>query len=103
MPAFSMAGYRLLPRRTPLAQQCRLYALSRFPHRATGFGRTSRGNLLRRSQSDPPISEDPLLSYEEKISKDHSQRWRQSVYPTSDPEAGLKGLLVNNDELVVTR
>jgi hypothetical protein len=108
MAAF-MAGYRLLPRRssfcTPLAQQCRLYALSRFPHRTTGFGRNSRGNLSRRSQSDPP-SEDHLWTSsdnEEKTSEDHSRRSRQSIHPTVDSEAALKGLLVNNDELVVTR
>ena len=108
MAAF-MASYRLLPRHpsfcTPLAQQCRLYALSRFPHRTTGFGRNSRGNLSRRSQSDPPL-EDRLWTssnYEEKTSEDHSQRSRKSVHPTADPEAALKGLLVNNDELVVTR
>lgn len=108
MAAFIM-GHRLLPRYTsfctPLAQQRRLYALSRFPHRTTGFGRNSRGNMSRRSQSDPP-SEDRLWTssdYEEKPSVDHSQLWRQSIHPTTDSEAGLKRLLVDNDELVVTR
>lgn len=108
MATFIM-GHRLLSGHTssctPLAQQCRLYALSRFPHRTTGFGRNSRGNMSRRSQSDPP-SEDRLWTSsdsEEKPSVDHSQLWRQSMRSTADPEAGLKRLLVKNDELVVTR
>lgn len=106
-----MAGYRLLPGHsvfyTPLAQQCRLYALSRFPHRATGFGRDPRGNVSRRSQLDPTSASDGHVwtpsGYGEKTSEDHSQHWGQSVHPTVDPKVGLERLLVNNDELVVTR
>lgn len=110
MAAF-MAGYRLLPRHTvfypPLAQQCRLYALSRFPHRATGFGRDSRGNVSRRSKLDPPSASEGHMwtpsDYEEKTPEDHSQHWKQRVPPTVDHMAGLERLLVNNNELVVTR
>ncbi|KAG8217391.1 Scramblase [Butyriboletus roseoflavus] len=61
--------------------------------------------MSRRSQSDPP-SEDRLWTlsdYEEKPFVDHSQLWRQSIHSTAEPVAGLKHLLVNNDELVVTR
>ncbi|KAN0075268.1 Scramblase domain containing protein [Tylopilus felleus] len=101
--------YRLLPRYsyfcTPLAQQCRLYALSRFPRRPTGFGRNPRGNVSHRPQSHPPPEERLWTSpnYQEKPSEDDSQRWREGVHPTADSEEGLKRLLVNNDELVVTR
>ncbi|KAF8123970.1 Scramblase-domain-containing protein [Boletus edulis] len=108
MAAF-VTGYRLFPRQfcTPLAQQCRLYALSRFPIRTTGFGRNPKGSLSRRSQSDPPSEDRRWTSsdYEEKPSEEDSQRWRQStvVHPTADPDAGLRHLLVNNDELIVTR
>ncbi|KAG6371393.1 Scramblase-domain-containing protein [Boletus reticuloceps] len=108
MAAF-VTGYRVFPRQfcTPLVQQCRLYALSRFPNRTTGFGRNSKGSLSRRSQSDPPSEDRRRTSsdYEEKLSEEDSQRRRQStvVHPTADPGAGLRHLLVNNDELIVTR
>jgi hypothetical protein len=108
MAAFIMSC-RLLPGHlsfsAPLAQQCRFYALSRFPQRTTGFGRNSRGNMLRRSQSDP-LSEDHLRissDHEEEPFADYSQGWKQSIRSTANPEAALKRLLANNDELVVTR
>ncbi|KAH0830454.1 Scramblase-domain-containing protein [Lanmaoa asiatica] len=61
--------------------------------------------MSRRSQSEPPSEGRSWTSsdYEEKPSVDHSQLWRQSIRSTADPEAGLKRLLVNNHELVVTR
>lgn len=89
----------------PLAQQCRFYALPRFPQRNPGFGRNHRGNMLRRSQSDPS-SEDRLRTssdYEEKPIADHSEGWKQGIRPTANSEVVLKRLLANNDELVITR
>ena len=107
--ATSIIGHRLLPRqlsfRTPSAQQCRLYAFSRFPHRTTGFGRDSRGNKSRRLQPDYPSKHHPWTSPNNggKPFVDNPPLWEQKIRPTADSEAGLKRLLVNNDDLVVTR
>ncbi|GBE82046.1 Phospholipid scramblase family protein [Sparassis crispa] len=82
---------------------CRTYALSRFPERRPGTGRIrseaslndirSRENSGRRG----PIN-DELPTY------DRSPLWEASKRaPVSDPEAGLKRLLLDNNQLVITR
>jgi len=81
----------------------RAYALSRFPERGTGASRqrprvTLRAELSRGPQGfDSPPQED-RPSTEESPLWDESQRG-----PFSDPENGLKRLLLGHDELVITR
>ncbi|KAF9239583.1 Scramblase-domain-containing protein [Melanogaster broomeanus] len=104
-----VAANRLVSKRaSSLTQQHRLYALSRFPQRSTGFGRpsTARSNNSSRSLRESYCEDKSrtTFDYEKQPSVDQSQLWQTSMRrPTSDPEIGLKRLLLNNDELVVTR
>ncbi|KAJ8592820.1 Scramblase-domain-containing protein [Rhizopogon salebrosus TDB-379] len=88
--------------------QCfrRSYALSRFPERRTGFGRSS-GRKTTKGTSAQDAGQETYgsqFTYEKHFSADDSQLWDSSQrMPSSDPEEGLKRLLLNNDTLVVTR
>lgn len=86
----------------------RTYVLSRFPERRNGFGRSSG----RKSTQGTPSAQDTdqqtpyrsQFTYEKHFSADDSQLWQSSQkIPSSDPEGGLKRLLLNNDTLVITR
>lgn len=87
----------------------RNYALSRFPERRTGFGRSAGpGRKTTQGASTPTQSEDigqqSQFTNEKHFSADDSQLWNLSQrMPSSDPEEGLKRLLLNNDTLVITR
>lgn len=81
----------------------RTYALSRFPERNTGSSRQRR-RVTARERSSKESSENETTSYEERPSSAESLLWVESQRgPFSDPEDGLKRLLLGNDELVVTR
>jgi hypothetical protein len=90
--------------------QCfrRTYALSRFPERRNGFGRSSGRKSTQGTPSaqdtDQQTSYGSQFTYEKHFSADDSQLWESSQkIPSSDPEGGLKRLLLNNDTLVITR
>ncbi|KAG2139334.1 Scramblase-domain-containing protein [Suillus clintonianus] len=82
------------------------YALSRFPERRTGFGRSSG---RKPTQGTVPSTQDETYgssssAYEEQPSVHDSQLWGSSQRtPSSNPEEGLKHLLLNNNTLVITR
>ncbi|OAX38902.1 Scramblase-domain-containing protein [Rhizopogon vinicolor AM-OR11-026] len=88
--------------------QCfrRSYALSRFPERRIGFGRSSG---TKTTQGTPPQdageqTHGSQSTYEKHFSVDDSQLWNSSQrMPSGDPEQGLKRLLLDNDTLVITR
>ncbi|TFY59469.1 hypothetical protein EVJ58_g5764 [Rhodofomes roseus] len=82
----------------------RAYALSRFPERGTGASRQRpRVTPLRASSSRDP-NEFNGSSYEDRPSSEESPLWDESQRgPFSDPEDGLKRLLLGHEELVVTR
>lgn len=88
------------------------YALSRFPSRRTGFGRTpsagrkpTQETVLSDSAQDETYGPgSSRFTYEEQPSVHDSQLWDASQrMPSSNPEEGLKHLLLNNNTLVVTR
>jgi hypothetical protein len=83
------------------------YALSRFPDRRTGFGRTP-GSGRKPTQGTVPSEsaqdETSRFTYEEQSPAYDSQLWDTSQRtPSSNPEEGLKHLLLNNNTLVITR
>ena len=94
---------RYRPALRPLLASRRTYALSRFPERNTGSSRQRpRITARERPEIRPFKDEDP--TYEERPSSEASPLWDESQRgPFSDPEEGLKRLLLYNDELVVTR
>ncbi len=58
-------------------------------------------NPLHRRGTD---AESPQFTYEERPSAEESPLWEQSARPpASNPEDGLKRLLMQNDNLIVTR
>lgn len=88
------------------------YALSRFPDRRTGFGRTpnagrkpTQGTASSAQGSDETYdSGSSRFTYEERPSAQDSQLWDASQrMPSGNPEEGLKHLLLNNNTLVITR
>ncbi|KAG1885436.1 hypothetical protein F4604DRAFT_1726129 [Suillus subluteus] len=83
------------------------YALSRFPDRRTGFGRTpSSGHKPTQGTVSSESARDEIsrFTYEEQSSAHDSQLWDTSQrMPSSNPEEGLKHLLLNNNTLVITR
>ncbi|KAG1748982.1 Scramblase-domain-containing protein [Suillus paluster] len=90
--------------------QCfqRGYALSRFPERRTGFGRSSgrkptQGTVTSAQDADQQAYKS-RFTLEEQPSAHDSQLWGSSQRtPSSNPEEGLKHLLLNNNTLVITR
>ncbi|RDX56601.1 Scramblase-domain-containing protein [Lentinus brumalis] len=80
----------------------RTYAFSRFDKPRPGVGRERpRVNPLHRRSTD---AESPKFAYEERPSVEESPLWEQSArLPASNPEEGLKRLLMQNDNLIVTR
>ena len=83
------------------------YAHSRFEKPRPGAGRerprfTPRQNTQHGSaQTEEPSSS---TSYEERPSVEESVLWEQGVRPpASNPEDGLRRLLMENDRLIVTR
>ena len=80
----------------------RTYAFSRFEKPRPGVGRERpRVNPLNRREAE---AEGPRYTYEERPSAEESPLWEQSVRPpASDPEEGLRRILMQNDSLVVTR
>lgn len=95
-----------------IRSQFRTYALSRFdPERRPGVGRV-RPKVT--PVSSPRRTRDPSYPSEEPFSTSEAHRafetdlnsplWEASQrVPTSDPEQGLKTLLMDNDLLVITR
>lgn len=83
--------------------QCRTYALSRFPDRkAPGAGRAriSPIRMLPRETASGTGN----IEYEEQPSHAESHLWETSGRsPTSNPEEGLKRLLLQNENLIITR
>lgn len=88
------------------------YALSRFPDRRTGFGRTpnagrkpTQGTASSAQGSDETYdSGSSRFGYEERPSAQDSQLWDASQrMPSGNPQEGLKHLLLNNNTLVITR
>ncbi|KAI0709418.1 Scramblase-domain-containing protein [Earliella scabrosa] len=88
----------------------RTYAYSRFEQRTPGVSR-ERPKVSPRQQPDTRSrgGEDPQgfsfsFSYEYRSSAEQSPLWEQSGRPpASNPEEGLRRLLMDNDRLVVTR
>ena len=95
-----------LPRYRPTLRPLlasRAYALSRFPERNTGSSR-QRPRITGRERSGNRAFEYEKSTYEERPSSEESPLWGESQRgPFSDPEEGLKRLLLYNEELVVTR
>ena len=95
-----------LPRYRPALRPLlasRSYALSRFPERNTGSSRQRPRFTARDRSGNRPFGYEDS-SYEERPSSEESPLWGESQRgPFSDPEEGLKRLLLYNDELVVTR
>ena len=86
----------------------RSYVLSRFPERRTGFGRTSALERKTAGTHGAPAHDqqtyESQFTSEKPFSMDDSQLWDSSRrMPSSDPEEGLKRLLLNNETLVITR
>ncbi|PCH38138.1 Scramblase-domain-containing protein [Wolfiporia cocos MD-104 SS10] len=87
---------------------CRTYALSRFPEREPGLGRrrprSAPIDKQPRSRSDLENSDSSSHEKEQRAPFEQSPLWEASQRaPLSDPEEGLKRLLLGHDELVVTR
>ncbi|KAI0957426.1 hypothetical protein AcW1_005822 [Taiwanofungus camphoratus] len=86
---------------------CRTYTLSRFPERVPGGGRLRPKVTPRNagSRQEPDSSNSfNAFSHEERPPFEQSPLWEASQrIPLSDPEVGLKRLLLSNDQLVVTR
>ncbi|KAL0947421.1 hypothetical protein HGRIS_013533 [Hohenbuehelia grisea] len=80
--------------------QVRTFALSRFPQRRTGTSRETRRVL-------PPTEKPktgPYPQHESTPSEEESQLWHTSSRPpASNPETGLRRLLMDNDTLVIER
>ncbi|KDQ60670.1 hypothetical protein JAAARDRAFT_31650 [Jaapia argillacea MUCL 33604] len=76
----------------------RTYALSRFPDKTPGGTRAR--NPPKRAAPRP----EPVQEFEAKPSSEESPLWEETMRPpSSDPEEGLRRLLMNNDSLVITR
>ncbi|KIL69625.1 hypothetical protein M378DRAFT_190043 [Amanita muscaria Koide BX008] len=92
-----------LPLNTSLrtfATSSRAYALSRFTNRATG---TSRKRTIP-SKRAPDLERSQDIPYEEEASEDVSRLWHTSQRPpSSDPEEGLRTLLMHHKTLVIER
>ncbi|KAF7778830.1 hypothetical protein Agabi119p4_3175 [Agaricus bisporus var. burnettii] len=87
-----------------ISQQRRLYALSRFPtKRAAGPGRSRENvNPKNSSSSQQPIQ--GKIPLENIPSDSESRLWHTSQRPpTSNPEEGLRRLLMENETLIVER
>ncbi|KAH9934681.1 Scramblase-domain-containing protein [Fomitopsis serialis] len=81
----------------------RAYALSRFPERGTGSSRQRPRVTLRAESARGPHGFDSPPQ-EDRPSSEESPLWDESQRgPFSDPEDGLKRLLLGHEELVVTR
>ncbi|KAI0807425.1 Scramblase-domain-containing protein [Fomes fomentarius] len=83
----------------------RTYALSRFEKPRPGVGR-ERPKLTprQRSEDNTRNTDGSQFSYEDHPSAGKSPLWEQTArLPASNPEEGLKRLLMENDRLVVTR
>ncbi|KAF8078084.1 Scramblase-domain-containing protein [Lyophyllum atratum] len=75
------------------SQRTATYALSRFPQRPTGASRT------RHALQPPPPPES--VPREETPSEEQSQLWHASQRPpSSNPDEGLRRLLLENDTLI---
>ncbi|KIP08158.1 hypothetical protein PHLGIDRAFT_104733 [Phlebiopsis gigantea 11061_1 CR5-6] len=82
----------------------RTYAHSRFTEKAPGSSRIR--DRPQRIPIDKAPKSDPVndVKHEESPSADESDLWQASMRaPASDPEEGLTRLLMDNDELIVTR
>ncbi|TEB35939.1 Scramblase-domain-containing protein [Coprinellus micaceus] len=79
----------------------RSYALSRFPKKHTGTGRArNRPQSISRDPDEPDTS----TWREQSPSQDNSTIWQAAQRsPSSDPQQGLKHLLMDNDTLIVER
>lgn len=87
----------------PNHQQCRSYALSRFPtKRATGAGRSRETP----SFGNPSVSQRPVngLPLEDVPSDEDSRMWHVSRRPpASNVGEGLERLLMQNETLIIER
>lgn len=86
---------------------CRNYALSRFENRRPGGGRTRQRLAPRDTQNLRNRRDSEDLNdwkYEIQSSMEQSPLWEASQRPpTSNPEEGLRLLLLENNSLYVTR
>ncbi|KAI6019746.1 Scramblase-domain-containing protein [Pisolithus orientalis] len=81
----------------------RTYAISRFPARRTGFGRSSSATRKPRKESEISQPEDSRSDEDTSSLRTKAQPWDNVMGRMGgDPEVGLKRLL-SNDALVVTR
>lgn len=87
-----------------ISQQRRLYALSRFPtKRAAGPGR-SRENMNPKNSSSSQQPIQGKIPLENIPSDSESRLWHTSQRPpASNPEEGLRRLLMENETLIVER
>ncbi|KAH8106761.1 Scramblase-domain-containing protein [Cristinia sonorae] len=84
-----------------LPSQRRTYALSRFEQRSPGSGRV---RPVVSSKLTRPSTRAEATPSEDKPSIEESELWETSQRPpASDPEEGLRRLLMENDQLIVTR
>lgn len=102
-PARSSCNGLLL--RRPVGS-ARTYALSRFEKTRPGVGR-ERPKIVPKTVHNPQKDDTQAsqsYQYEDKPSVSQSSLWEESVRPpSSNPEEGLRKLLMENDKLVVTR
>ncbi|CAL1704975.1 unnamed protein product [Somion occarium] len=93
--------------RLPVCNQIRTYALSRFEERRAGVGRTRPKITPRSTLSEKQgIPEDDAFKSSgfDKSSDESSPLWEASQRPpVNNPEEGLRTLLMQNDQLIITR
>ncbi|KAI0050899.1 Scramblase-domain-containing protein [Auriscalpium vulgare] len=98
------------PLRVPLRHaiapnSARLYAISRFPPKSgPGASRSRRSSPREPPQPHAAAKAQDSYQLEDKPSLEESPLWDESQrLPVSNPEEGLKNLLLPNDTLLVTR
>ncbi|EGN96056.1 hypothetical protein SERLA73DRAFT_185568 [Serpula lacrymans var. lacrymans S7.3] len=101
---YSSAARSILPLAFPRSGVLRRgYALSRFPDRRIGTGRASGRPREHNSREKNPRP-DARTVYEKEPSAQNSQLWETSLrQPASNPEEGLRRLLMENHTLTITR
>ncbi|KAG0705349.1 Scramblase-domain-containing protein [Suillus ampliporus] len=104
----ALAGPRSIAFLHPAQCFQRGYAFSRFPERRTGFGRSSgrkpTQGTMTSAQDAGQQTYESQFTYDEQPSAHDSQLWGSNQrMPSSNPEGGLKRLLLDNNTLVITR
>ncbi|KAI0797633.1 Scramblase-domain-containing protein [Abortiporus biennis] len=109
--AISRSSQGLLCRQTvgsPLGIATRSYAWTRHEERKLPGGGRTRPRVSRKETDSERVERESQpyspYGYEEKPSSDESQLWGTSQRPpSSNPEEGLRNLLMSNQRLIVTR